>query len=290
MELRQNWHKFQRILGPLPPKKSGLVLLLSHNRVVSGVLGLAAGGNSRSGFRELGRQVDDVTGAWDDLSAKYDCAGASFIDQGELISALSQVAAVRASAPATEHFHAQLGRLRELLGVEKGRNRDGTTTKEKSRLVTHLGDRPVEQFWPRKNFLLSLFRSFFGELFPERKLLLVGVVNSPDSFDALLLELHGAEVKGFSEPDFSGIDWKGRDLFLPENAARFVAWCENHYVLPTYSIFLSKRVWDEARAAQMAHGDRAAWRLLQKTRSQRDVEKEIQFEPEPWPVKAAALA
>lgn len=277
MELRQNWHKFQRILGPLPPKKSGLVLLLSHNRVVAGVMGLAAGGHSRGGFREMGRQVDDVAGAWDDLSAKYDCAGATFIDQGELIAALSQVAAVRSSAPATEHYHAQLGRIRELLGVERG---------EKSKLATHLGDRPVDQFWPRKNFLLSLFRSFFGELFPERKLLLVGVVNSPDNFDCLLLEFHGAEVKGFTEPDFSGIDWKGLDLFLPETAARFVAWCENQYVLPTYSLFLSRRVWDEVRAAQMTQGDRAAWRVLQKTRSARDVEKEIQFEPEPWPIKA----
>ncbi len=272
MELRQNWHKFQRILGPLPPKKSGLVLLLSHNKVVAGVLGLAAGAGSRSGFRDMGRQIDDVNGAWGDLSGKYDCGGATFIDQGELLHALSQVAAVRGQAPATDHFHAQLARLREMLGVEKG---------EKSKLATHLGDRPVEQFWPRKNFMLGMFRSFFGELFPERKLLLVGVVNGPDSFEALLLEFQGAEVKGFAEPDFSGIDWRGLDLFLPETAARFVAWCENQYVLPAYSIFLSRRVWEELRAAQMTQGDRAAWRMLQRIRSQRDVEKEVQFEPEP---------
>ncbi|MGZ3655502.1 MAG: hypothetical protein ACXVCS_08090, partial [Bdellovibrionota bacterium] len=99
MELRQNWHEFQRILGPLPPKKSGMVLLLSHNRVVAGALGLAVSAVSRNGFREIGRQIDDVTGAWDDLSAKYDAGGATFIDQGELIAALSQVAAVRATAP-----------------------------------------------------------------------------------------------------------------------------------------------------------------------------------------------
>ncbi len=277
MELRQNWHKFQRILGPLPPKKSGLVILLSYNRVVAGAMGLAVGALSRSGFRDLGRQIDDIPGAWEDLSVKYDAAGATFIDQGELLSALAQVAAVRGQAPATDHFHAQLARLRDLLGVEKG---------EKSKLATHLGDRPVEQFWPRKNFMLSLFRSFFGELFPERKLLLVGVVNGPESFDALLLEFQGVEVKGFSEPDFSGIDWKGLDLFLPETAARFVAWCESHFVLPTYSIFLTRRVWDEVRGAQMTHGEKAAWRLLQKIRAQRDVEKEVQFEPEPWPMKA----
>jgi hypothetical protein len=270
MELRQNWHKFQRILGPLPPKKSGMLLLLSHNRVVAGAMSLAASAVSRGGFRENGRQIDDVTGAWDDLSA-------TFIDQGELLSVLSQVAAVRATSPATDHYHAQLGRIRELLGVEKG---------EKSKLAQHMGERPTEQFWPRKNFLLGVFRSFFGELFPERKLLLVGVVNGPESFDALLLEMHGAEVKGFSEPDFSGIDWKGLDLFLPENAARFVAWCENNYVLPTYSVLLSKRLWDELRGIQMTQGEKAAWRHLQKTRSQRDVEKEVQFEPEPWPMKA----
>ena len=52
------------------------------------------------------------------------------------------------------------------------------------------------------------------------------------------------------------------------------------------SIFLTRRVWDEARAAQMTGGERAAWKVLQKTRSQRDVEKEIMFEPEPWPVEA----
>lgn len=277
MELRQNWHKFQRILGPLPAKKPGLVMLLSHNRVVAGALGLSTGGNARTGFKEIGRQIDDINDAWDDLSARYNAAGATFIDQAELLNALSQVAAVRPSSPATDHFHAQLGRLREMLGVEKG---------EKSKLATHVGERPVEHFWPRKNFLLSLFRSFFGELFPERKLLLVGVVNGPDSFDALLLEFQGNEVKGFSEPDFSGIDWKGLDLFLPETSARFVAWCENHYVLPAYSIFLTRRVWDEARGAQMQGGEKAAWKVLQKTRSARDVEKEILFEPEPWPVKA----
>lgn len=276
MELRQNWHKFQRILGPLPPKKSGLVMLLSHNRVVAGALGLSAGVSS-TGFRDIGLAVEDPGGAWEDLAKKYGCHGATMIDQNELLTALSQVATVRGQSPATDHFHAQLARLREMLGVEKGEN---------SKIANHYGDHPAEQFWPRKNFLFALFKSFFGELFPERKLFLLGVVNGSDSFDSLLLEFQGTEVKGFSEPDFSGIDWKGRDLFLPETAERFVAWCENHYVLPTYSLFLTKRVWEEVRNAQMLQGDKAAWRMLQKIRSQRDVEKEVIFEPEPWPLKA----
>lgn len=277
MEVRQNWHKFQRILGHLPPKKSGLVVLHSHNRVLAGALGLSAGSPSNSGFSDVGRQVDQVDSAWEVFSHKYNAAGATFIDNEELMAALAQVAAVKPSAPATDHFHAQLVRLREMIGVERG---------EKNKLAVHVGERPVDQFWPRKNFLLSLFRSFFGELFPERKLVLLGVVNDSESMDCLLLEFQGAELKGFCEPDFSGIDWKGSDLFLPESAARFVSWCESHHMLPAYSIFLSRRVWEECREAQMLHGEKAAWRALQKVRSQRDVEKEVLFEPEPWPVKA----
>lgn len=277
MELRQNWHKFQRILGPLPPKKSGLVVLHSHGRILAGALGLSAGSPSSSGFRDIGAPVEDMSSAFENLSAKHNVAGATFLDQEELQNALSQIAAIRSSAPATDHFHAQLTRLRELIGVEKS---------EKSKLATHMGERPVEQFWPRKNFMLSLFRSFFGELFPERKLLLIGVVNSADSFDALLLEFHGAELKGFCEPDFSGIDWKGSDLFLASTASRFVSWCENHYMLPAYSLFLSRRAWEECRNMQMTQGEKAAWKVLQKVRSQRDVEKEVLFEPEPWPMKA----
>jgi len=277
MEVRQNWHKFQRVLGHLPPKKSGLVVLHSHNRILAGALGFSAGSPSSSGFSDVGRQIDQVDSAWEVLAHKYNSTGATFIENEELMAALAQVAAVRPSAPATDHFHAQLVRLREMLGVEKG---------EKSKLAVHVGDRPVDQFWPRKNFLLSLFRSFFGELFPERKLVLLGVVNDSQSMDCLLLEFQGSELKGFCEPDFSGIDWKGTDLFLPESAARFVSWCESHHMLPAYSIFLTRRVWEECREAQMLHGEKSAWKALQKFRSQRDVEKEVLFEPEPWPVKA----
>jgi hypothetical protein len=112
------------------------------------------------------------------------------------------------------------------------------------------------------------------------------VVNDAHSMDALLLEFQGAELKGFCEPDFSGIDWKGMDLFLPETAARFVGWCESHHMLPTYSLLLTRRVWEECRGAQMMQGEKAAWRQLQKFHSQRDVEKEVLFEPSPWPMKA----
>lgn len=277
MELRQNWYKFQRVLGSLPPKKSGLVVLHSHNRILAGALGLSAGSPSNSGFTDVGRQVDPIESSWEVLSHKYNCSGATFIDNEELMAALAQVAAIRPSAPATDHFHAQIVKLRGMIGVDKS---------EKSKLAVHAGDRPVEQFWPRKNFLLTLFRSFFGELFPERKLLLLSVVNDSNSMDSILLEFQGAELKGFCEPDFSNIDWKGMDLFLPATAARFVAQCESHHMLPTYSLFLTRRVWEECREAQMLHGERAGWKALQKFHHQRDVEKEVMFEPSPWPMKA----
>lgn len=277
MELRQNWHKFHRILGPLPPRKSGMAVLHAHKRIVSAALGLAAGSPSSSGFIDQGMAAEDLDGAWELFSHKYNVAGATFIDHEQLMTALSQVAAVRASSPATDHFYAQITRLREMLKVERG---------EKTLLATHYGDRPVENFWPRKNFLLSIFRSFFGELFPERKLLLLGVVDGPHNMDALLLEFQGHELKGFCEPDFSTIDWKGSDLFLPETASRFVSWCENYYMLPAYSVFLTRRVWEDCREMQMLHGEKQAWRYLQKMLSARDVEKEVLFEPKPWPMKA----
>jgi len=114
MEIRQNWHKFQRLLGHLPPKKSGLVVLHAHNRVLAGALGFSAGSPSNSGFSDVGRQMDQVDGTWEFFSHKYNSAGATFIDNEGLMAALAQVAAVRPSAPATEHFHAQLVRLREM--------------------------------------------------------------------------------------------------------------------------------------------------------------------------------
>lgn len=254
-----------------------MAVLHSHKRVVAGALGLSAGSPSSAGFLDTGLAMEDPDGAWEVLAHKYNVSGATFIEHEQLLQALVQVAAVRSTSPATDHFHAQIMRLRELIGVDKG---------EKSSLAVHFGDRPVENFWPRKNFLLSIFRSFLGELFPERKLLLLNVVDGPEQMDSLLLEFHGHELKGFCEPDFSSVDWKGADLFLPETAARFVSWCENYYMLPAYSIFLTRRVWEDCRELQMMHGEKQAWKFLQKTLSQRDVEKEILFEPRPWPLKA----
>jgi hypothetical protein len=277
MELRQNWHKFQRILGPLPPKKPGMVVLHSNNRILSAALSLHSSGQSNSGFADQGRTLDPIEGAWEVLSHKYNCSGATFLESEALMEAVAQVASVRPTAPATDHFHAQLVKLREMIGVEKG---------EKTKLAQHFGDRPFEQYWPRKNFLLSIFRSFFGELFPERKLLLLAVVSDSNQLESILLEFHGSELKGFCEPDFSGLDWKGLDLFLPETAARFVSWCESHYMLPAYTLFLTKRVWEDCRQTQMTSGERSAWKSLMKFRSARDVEKEVLFEPEPWPLKA----
>src|SRR5690606_26355771 len=136
MEVRQNWHKFQRILGSLPPKKPGLVVLHAHNRVLAGALGFSASSPSNSGFSDVGRQVDQVDSTWEVLSHKYNASGATFIESEELMAALSQVASVRPSSPATDHFYAQLVRLREMIGVDKN---------EKSKLAVHVGEKPVEQ-------------------------------------------------------------------------------------------------------------------------------------------------
>lgn len=275
MELRQNWHKFQRLLGQLPPKKTGLLVLQSNQKILAGAVGYPAGSESRAGFADVGLASEHVESAFEMLSHKYGAAGATFVDRESLMEALSQVASVRVTAPATDNFHAQLAKLREMIVVEKG-----------SKLSVHLGDKPVESFWPRDHFLMGIFRSFFSELLPERKLLLVCVVKGAGQMEALLLEFLGSELRGFCDPDFSGLDWKSSDFFLPETAERFVLWCENHYMLPTYSIFITERVWEECREQQVSQGTKAAWRHLLKIKGQRDVEKEVLLSPEPWPVKA----
>jgi len=275
MELRQNWHKFQRLLGHLPPKKKGLVVLQSNQKILAGAVGAPADQPLHAGFSDAGMPSEHVESAWETLSHKYGASGATFLEREALLEALGQIAAVRTVAPATDNFHAQLTKLRELLSVEKG-----------SKLASHLGDKPVESFWPREHFLLGFFRSFFSELLPERKLLLLCVVKGPGDMDSLLLEFQGSELKGFCDPDFSGFDWKSSDLFLPETAERFVLWCENHYMLPAYSLFLTERVWQECRDFQATQGNRQAWRHILKIRAQRDVEKEVLLSPEPWPVKA----
>ena len=76
------------------------------------------------------------------------------------------------------------------------------------------------------------------------------------------------------------------DLFLKESAARFVLSCENFYLLSTFALFVSARVWQECRDLQMNQGAKQAWKHLLKVKSQKDVEREVLFEPEPWPVKA----
>lgn len=277
MELRQNWHKFHQILGPLPPKKPGVVVLHSNNTIVAGAVGIPNDSPMKDGFEDVGAAMENVDAMWDKLSHKYGAVGSTFIDREELVNALGQVASVRTGSPATDNFYSQLKKLRAQLGVDRN---------DKQKLAQHFGDRPVDAFWPREHFLFSLFRCFLGELFPDRKLLLLGVVNDTDSVDAMLLEFQGHELKGFCDPSFSGLDWKGMDLFLPENVARFVLWAETHFVLPTYAVFITRRIWEECREAQSKGGEKAAWKHLLKMHSARDVEREVIFEPNPWPVKA----
>jgi hypothetical protein len=277
MELRQNWHKFRRTLGCLPPKKSGLVVLHSHQRALAGIQGQVHGQQSNEFFQDTGMALEPFEGSHEVLAHKYNAGSVMFVDSDELLSQLGQVAQVRPGAPATDHFYSQVNMLRERF-LEKSVDRQ--------KLAHSFGDRNHDSFWPRSHFFMNWYRSFFGELFPERKLLLLMVVDSSVQFDSILLDFQGAELKGFCEPDFSSVDWRGQDLYLPSTAGRFVAWCESHHLLPTYSLVISRRVWNECRDIQQNQGERAAWRSLQKFKSERDVEREVLFEPDPWPVKA----
>ena len=277
MEYRQNWHKFQRMLGRLPAKKKGMALLCSNQRIIAGVVGDTKEDPTRDCYDDTDLSFESPENVVETLSHKHAAVGSTFIDRNQLLEALGQVTAMKGPGGGAENFYSQVGRLRELMGIQRG---------DKTPLAIHFGDRPVDSFWPREHFLISIFQSFFADLLPERKLFLVCILRADGNLDASLLEYQAGELKSFWDPDFSGFEWRELDLFLPENLGRFVLWCENQYLLPTYSLITTEHVWEECRSIQMKHGNKAAWKHLAKIKSQRDAEKEVLFDPEPWPVKA----
>ncbi|NUM88899.1 MAG: hypothetical protein HUU37_06830 [Bdellovibrionales bacterium] len=276
MEARRSWHKFRKLAGSAAPRKRGLIAVVDERRVFAGAV--ARESNGAPDYQDEIFPFDDLESAWEQLSHKYGAVSGTFVDRKELAGVLSQVGAPKPGKPAWDCYQTQLMELRAALRVDTG---------EKTRLAQHLGDKPVSQIWPRDCFLLSVFDSFVTELLPERKLLLLGVVDGPGQIDAMLLEFHGKALRNFTEPDWAGFDWQIQDAFRPETAARFVLWCENRYLLPTYAFFVTRKTWEECRALQREKGEGAAWKHLMKAKGLRDAEPEVRVEPEPWPLRAA---
>jgi hypothetical protein len=90
-----------------------MVVLHSNSRILSAALSLNSSGQSNSGFSDQGRSLEPMESAWEVLAHKYNCSGATFLDSEALSESIAQVASVRPTAPATDHFYAQLVKLRE---------------------------------------------------------------------------------------------------------------------------------------------------------------------------------
>ncbi len=280
MEARRSWHRFRKLAGATAPKRRGLIAVADERRVVAGAVIREGQAAVAPDFQDAGLPFDDIDNAWEQLAHKYGAASGTVVDRKELAGVLAQVGSPKQGKPAWDCYHTQLEEIRSALRVSSG---------EKTRLAQHTGDKPIAQAWPQNCFLLSTFDSFFTELLPERKLLLLGVVDGPGQLDAMVLEFHGKDLRNFTEPDWSGFDWQTQhvDFFFPETTSRFVLWCENRYLLPTYAFFVTRKTWEECRSIQREKGIGAAWKHLLKAKSLRDAEPEVRVEPESWPLKAS---
>ncbi len=279
-ENRQNWRKFQKILGFVPAKKQGLIVIGSGKKILSGISTDSCQDLPHKDFSHQGLVSEHLENAWEFLSHEYHAAGMTYIDRDELFTELATISAMQVGKSSNGIYHEQLLALRDALKLERG---------EKTKLAMHLGDKPVENFWPRQHFLLQVFQSMFSELLPDRKVLLLGIVEPNNTLNAIALEFQGTELKKFMEPDWTNMEWneKHTDYFRADSANRFVLWCENHYILPSYALFVTRKIWDECRDIQVKQGDRAAWKHLLLWKKQRDADVEVLVEPEPWPMKAS---
>ena len=273
MEFKQNWHKFNQLLGPLPPSKSGMLALHSGQKIVTGVVCGDPSVAVKPYFRAEQATFENVEQNWEMLSHKYGSQWGAFLERSTVMEALIEVGAIQSQGPATENFYNQVRQLRSKLHLDP-RDRGNQT----------FGSREFSM--PRDHFFLSYFRSFFSDLLPEKKLLLMGVVNSSTSIDTVLLEFQGRELSNFYDPDFTGLEFIEKDLFERSNLSRLVLWCENQAMLPAYALIVSRKVWQECKELQESQDSRAAWSHLLRSKRQKDTDLEVIFEPEPWPIKA----
>lgn len=271
LEARQNWHKFRKLIGNVPPAKNGVIVLHSGNSVLAGSIASANPKTSKH-FEDQGMAMEHPDSAWELLAHKYQASSVSFIEREALLGMLAELQRTKMPYPR------QLDELRQQIL---------TPSAPRSRLVQHFGERPTEQAWPRKHFFLQFFRPLFAELLPERKILLL-VVQYPDPrrLETIAIEFAGKEIRNFIEPDWTGLELDGLDIFHRDSAKRMVLWCENHYLLPTFGSFVTEHVWEEALSLYMRQGARSTWRYLNRQRSQREQDKDFLLEPEPWPLKA----
>lgn len=270
-EARQNWHKYKHILRSIAPTERMTLALYSGNQII-------AGANTKKDpkdpkyFSDMGMAMDHPENAWEVLAHKYNSRSVSFAEREALLSSLGELQ--KQKIP----FTRQIEELKRQLLYPQG---------SKAKSFLNFGEKNNLQCLPRRHFILKFFDPFFSDLLPERKVLLLVIQKSdPKRLETIALEFCGKELKNFCEPDWTGMDLINLDIFHRESAERMVLWCENHFLLPCFGLFVTSHVWEEAINISRRQGNRGAWKYLAKQYGQRDSDKEFLLEPEPWPLKA----
>ena len=277
MELKHSWHSFTNSLGFLQAKKRGLSVLI-HNHKILGAATSKAPSDTKISFDDFDYHVEDKESANEVLAHKYQVDAITFIERDDLLSYVHDVSVLKTGK--VQPYYVQLMRLRAQLGVDDS---------EKVKGVIHKGEKPISDFWPRNHFFLDIFNSTFADLLPERKILLLCIYDvEQQTHDVSALEYSGRALKEYHTVDWSSLDWTRDDfdVFQTETAQRLVLWTENTHMLPTYAVFVTKRLWQECIDIQLKSGAHKSWKHFVKHSKQRDLEKELLIEPTPWPMTA----
>lgn len=270
-----SYYKLKALLPEAQPQSRGALVLSFHDKVIAGALSNPSIADSKTSieFRDQGFPVDDLKQAFEIFTERYHCNALAAISRQNLLKTLDNF--VQQQGIDGESYSAQLIRLRRELGL---------SAEGRSSSVQSVPVRSLAKFFPSGNFLLQLFTGWFAELLPEQKLLLLGIVDENNTdFQSVLLKFTGSECVAAYEPDYAGFDWKElvTNFFDPISANRFVAWSEHQFNLPTYTLFVTKKLWQNSCKTQSEKGARAAWKILTQSKEAR---KQVLFEPQPWPI------
>lgn len=276
---KQNWYKYKRLFPSCRAKEKGIFAISFHDKMIHGCVSSPYGAELEL-FKEKDLPIEDVSSAFETLSARYGARNLTVIRRDDLLKKVMSLMPAPGEPGEMPSYGKQLADIRKAISLEK---------RDKNALYEFRGDIQNEHCLSKPHFFTNIFNTMIADLLPEHKILLLGIVDEDKQrFESFVLEFNGRELVSFADPDFANFDWRSQVQAFPnhENAERFINWAENHYQLPAYSIFVSAKVWREATVYQQKFGYRAAWKHLLKARNGSDLDREMLIEPEPWPFRA----
>ncbi len=276
---KQNWYKYKRIFPSCNPRETGVFALSFHDKIIHGCISNPYGAELEV-FSERDTPIEDINSAYEAFSQRYNARNLTVIRRDDLLKTVMDLMPPPGEPDKSPSYAKHLQDIRKSLSLDK---------QDKNAHYEFRGDIQNEHCLSKPHFFTNIFNSIIADLLPEQKLLYLGIIDEDkQSLESIILEFEGRELISFSDPDFAHFDWRSLTQTFPnpEAAAHFVMWAENRYQLPTYSIFVSARVWREATVYQQKSGYRAAWKYLMQARSTSDLNREFLIEPEPWPFRA----